>query len=133
MLSINGLNNIVYSPRSQTGKVKSAFEAILNCSCSPCDVYFEHLQTLNIEELIKKIHIDTFEENEFYTDYPALIADNPVLLEHFIDLVSDLIINAFIQERYDFGDNIPENFARNFAHGIHQTIVFDSAFDSCFD
>jgi hypothetical protein len=133
MLSINGLNNIVYSPRSQTGKVKSAFEAILNCSCSPCDVYFEHLQTLNIEELIKKIHIDTFEENEFYTDYPTLIDDNHVLLEHFIDLASELIVNAFIQERYDFGDTLPEDFARNFAHGIHQTIVFDSAFDSCFD
>jgi hypothetical protein len=133
MLSINGLNNIVYSPRSQTGRVKRAFEAIMNCSCSPFDVYFEHLQTLNIVEIVKKIHSDTFEENEYYTEYPDLIVDNPALLEHFVDLACELITDAFVQERYNFGDNLPEDFARNFALGIHQTIVFDNAFDTCFD
>jgi hypothetical protein len=133
MLSIGGLNNIVYSPRSQTGKVKRAFEAIMDCSCTPFDVYFEHLQTLNIEEIVKKIHSDIFEENEYYDDYPDLIVDNPILLEQFIELACEMIMDAFIQERYNFGDNIPEDFARNFALGIHQTIVFDNAFDTCFD
>jgi hypothetical protein len=112
MLSIKGSNNIVHSPRNQTFKVKKAFEAILNCSCSS---------------------LELFEENEFYTDYPTLIDDNPILLEHFIDLACEIIADAFIQERYDFGDNIPEDFARNFALGIHETIVFDSTFDTCFD
>jgi hypothetical protein len=133
MLSIQGLNNIVCGPRSQLGKVKKAYEAVLSNSCSPFDVYFEHLQVLNIEEIVKDIHKDVFTQNEYYVEYPDLHYENPVLIYEFIDRITEVLINAFVQERYDIGENIPEDFAVNFATGIHKAIILDEAYDHCFD
>ena len=133
MLSLDGINNIIQSPRSRIGNVRRAFYAVLGNTCSPFDVYFEHLQTLNIEEIIKNIHNEVYTQNEYYSDFIDVQADNPMLLEQFTERASEVIIDTFLQEKFDFGDNIPHDFGYNFAVGIHQAIVFDEAFDSCFD